>query len=340
MQKIREGLAWIYAPVGEKISKELPVFYNPVMEANRTISVAVLNSLPNRDMRMCLPLAATGVRGIRFLRELKKGKVKEMWINDLSPDACRTIRKNLKLNKVNKKSIHVSQKEASLMILEGSGFDYIDIDPFGTPNPFLDAAVRRVSRGGILAVTATDTSALAGAYPDACRRKYWAEPADSELRHEVGVRILARKVQLVGAQYAKALTPIYSYSSEHYMRIFFSCEKGKQKVDSIIAQQGMLGTAGPMWTGALWDVLLAGKVASAFESGMTRMIAEESHINSVGFYDIHKMFKGGKTASMPGMEWIMKSIRKEGFSASRTHFSPTGIRSNISEKGLKSILRK
>ncbi|MCU0373510.1 MAG: ATP-binding protein, partial [Ignavibacteria bacterium] len=42
------------------------------------------------------------------------------------------------------------------------GFDYIDIDPFGSPCPFLDAAIKRLSRGGILAVTATDTSALAG----------------------------------------------------------------------------------------------------------------------------------------------------------------------------------
>ena len=37
-------------------------------------------------------------------------------------------------------------------------FDYIDIDPFGSPNPFLAAAIGRITRNGIVAVTATDTA--------------------------------------------------------------------------------------------------------------------------------------------------------------------------------------
>ena len=101
----------------------------------------------------------------------------------------------------------VQDKDANMFILESSGFDYIDIDPFGSPNFLLDSSVKRISRGGILAVTATDTSALAGSYPDACRRKYWAEPLRSEMMHEAGLRILIRKGQLIGAQFEKALTP-------------------------------------------------------------------------------------------------------------------------------------
>ena len=46
--------------------------------------------------------------------------------------------------------------------------------------------------------------------------------------HETGIRILIRKIQLIGAQYNKALTPIFSYSKEHYFRVFLKCEKGKE----------------------------------------------------------------------------------------------------------------
>ncbi len=338
MQKIKEGLAEAYAPIEKIVSKKLPVFYNPVMKLNRDISIAVLNILNRKKMGIALPLAGTGIRGIRFVKELKKGILGEMWMNDFSENACKLIKKNLTLNKIKSKNVHIVNKDANLFILESTGFDYIDIDPFGTPNPFLDSAVKRISREGILAVTATDTSALAGAYPDACRRKYWATPSEDELKHETGIRILIRKVQLIAAQHSKALIPIFSYSIEHYMRIFFLCKKGKQKVDEIIAKHGMLGSAGPMWLGSLWDEKLALAVAKKIKESMTSAIAEESKINTVGFYDIHQLCKKNKISKIPPFGEIIKKIKKAGCKVSRTHFSPTGLRSNIEEKKLIKII--
>lgn len=339
MQRIKEGLAEVYVPKEKKVSKKLPVFYNPAMKLNRDISVIVLNSLGRKKLNIALPLAGTGVRGVRFARELKKGVIGNLWINDYSEKACRIIKKNLQLNKIKSKNIHVTQKDANLFLLESSGFDYIDLDPFGTPNPFLESAVKRVARGGILAVTATDTSALAGTYPDACKRKYWAVPLDNELMHEAGLRILIRKVQLIGAQYAKALTPIYSYSFEHYMRVFFSCEKGKKKVDDIISKHGMIQEAGPMWLGSLWDRKLAAEVARQSDDEMASVISRESKINTIGLYDIHKICKKNRISRIPKIEDIMKKIRKSGSRVSRTHFLLTGIRSNIEEKKLARIIR-
>ena len=63
--------------------------------------------------------------------------------------------------------------------------------------------------------------------------------------HETGLRILIRKIQLVAAQYDKALTPIFSYSKEHYMRAFLKNEKGKHKVDKILKLHGFFKDAGP-----------------------------------------------------------------------------------------------
>jgi len=42
---IKEGTAIIKISKKEKISKKLPVFYNPIMKFNRDISVLLLNSI-------------------------------------------------------------------------------------------------------------------------------------------------------------------------------------------------------------------------------------------------------------------------------------------------------
>jgi len=53
---------------------------------------------------------------------------------------------------------------------EGSRVDVVDLDPYGTAAPFIDAAVQSVNDSGLLCVTCTDLSVLANTnYPD----KWW-----------------------------------------------------------------------------------------------------------------------------------------------------------------------
>lgn len=340
-EQICEGKALVFVPKEKKISKKLPVFYNPAMKLNRDISILLLNSLEKKGMQIALPLAGTGIRGVRFLLELNNGKIKNLTMNDYNDAALKIIKKNLKLNKIkSSKKIILSKKDANIFLLESTGFDYMDIDPFGTPNYFLDSAIKRLARKGILAVTATDTSALAGTYPSACRRKYWASPLRNELKHEIGLRILIRKVQLVAAQFEKALTPIYSYSDQHYMRVFFSCEKGKHKADKIIKQHDSYEKAGPMWLGQLWDKKLAAKMARQSNKKILKIIAEESKLNIAWFHDIHRICKRNKIKTIPKTKDIIKAIKKKGYKVAETHFSSNGLRTNIPEKTLIKLFAK
>ncbi|MBD3249808.1 hypothetical protein GF336_07210 [Candidatus Woesearchaeota archaeon] len=335
-KEIIEGKAKIKVPAEEKISKELPVFYNPVMEFNRTVSVLMLKAVANRNIQAALPLGGTGVRGVRFLKELPKSKIKGLWINDSDKEAMKIIKKNLRMNDT---KAEVSNKDANLFLLRGSGFDYIDIDPFGSPNPFLDSAVKRLSRRGILAVTATDTGCLAGSFPKACLRKYWSMPSKDDTMHENGLRILIRKVQLIGAEHGKALTPMYSYFKDHYFRVFFRCEKGKQKVDKLIEKHGMFGDAGPLWLGELWDKKIAAKIAKLSKDKFLKMVAEETKIPVVGFYDVHKICKKNKL-SVKKKEEIVADVRKKGYKAAETHFAVQGLRSDIGLDEFVKILKK
>ena len=356
MQTITEGKVKLKVDTAKIVSKDMPVFYNPVMELNRTISILLLNSLDNKNMQMALPLAGTGIRGMRFLKELKKGKIKNISFNDYDKTALKSIQDNLKLNSISiGKNVILSNQDANLFMLNSLGFDYIEIDPFGTPNPFLDSAIKRLSRGGILAITATDTSALSGTYFKACVRKYWARPLRNEIMHEIGLRILIRKCQLIGAQFDKALRPIYSYSKDHYMRVFFACEKGKEKVDEVLKQHGLLEEAGPMWLGMLWDAKLSEKIFQVFKKQLEDMdrlaskekellkfldiIKRESKITTIGFYDLPSLVKGTGISDIPRQDIIVSAIKKKGYKVSLTHFKENSLRSDISKAELTRIIK-
>ncbi|MFW5991415.1 MAG: tRNA (guanine(26)-N(2))-dimethyltransferase [Candidatus Nanoarchaeia archaeon] len=333
-EEITEGEARLYVPKEKKVSKKLPVFYNPVMKLNRDITIGVLNSVGLDNMQIGLPLAGSGVRGVRLLLELKKGKAASIELNDMNPEAVELIKKNLKLNHL-KAGVH--QKEANEFLLQSGGFDYIDIDPFGTPNPFLDAAIKRLSRCGVLAVTATDTAGLCGTYKNVCIRNYWATPSRSEVMHESALRILIRKVQLIGAQYERALTPVYSYAKDHYIRVFFKSKKSKRKADELIKQHGIVllsdGEAGPMWTGKLFDPGIADEVArtNRFEENIKflNIISDESKLNTLFFYDVHSVKKREKIDNSPRKKKLVEAIIEKGYKASETHFCRTAIKTDM-----------
>ena len=363
---IEEGKARIKVKKVKKVSKEMGVFYNKAMEHNRDISVLLLNCSDKKNMQIALPLAGTGVRGIRFLLELNKNKIENISFNDYSKDAIKSIKNNLSMNKTmkisdfqafnklnisikNNKKIKIYNEDANLFLLKSTGFDYIDIDPFGSPNFLLDSAVKRVSREGILSVTATDTAALTGTYTNVCRRKYWAEPLRNELMHEIGLRILIRKIQLVGSQYEKALIPIFSYFKDHYFRVFFRCVKGKKDVDKVIGKHGFFDNAGPLWLGKLWDNSLVNKMYQSIKKkplyGMSlikfiKIVKDEAKINTVGFYDVHKLVKRNKIKKIPKKEETIKKIKKKGYKVSETHFSDKSLRSDIQLKDLIKLLRR
>ena len=370
LKKIQEDSCFFYAPVG-KISKALPVFYNPDMALNRDISILLLSSVSNKNLRILDLLAGSGIRSLRFIASLKKGKIKELTVNDSSKKAVETIKKNLSIKRnpnPNKIKPDILNKDANELLIFSEGFDYIDIDPFGSPNPFLDNAVKRLSRDGILAVTATDTSALSGSFINACQRKYWATPLKNYMMHETGIRILIRKVQLVAAQYDKSLVPIFSHSTRHYLRVYFRCSRGKIKADKILSSHKYLLFckncltvktskqnkdicckkkmiwAGPVWTGQLWDKRLASRMLKKADKSnkdlfkLLDIISKESRISQVGFYSIPVICKKLRK-SLPKQELILEKIKKAGYNAAQTHFLLDGIRSNIEINKLKKIIK-
>ena len=366
MKLITEQTTKIKATLPKRdANKKQEVFYNPMMKSNRNISIVLLNSISNKGMGLALPLAGSGIRGLRFLKELKKGKLDCLYLNDKKENFVENIEENLELNGLFKKNIKISNEDAELFLLnqhcdESCGYmDYIDIDPFGTPNPFISVAVNKIKRNGILAITATDTAALTGTYPKVTKRKYWARSLRNYMMHEIGLRILIRKVQLQGIQFDKAMVPILAYHKDHYFRIYFRSEKGKVKCDELIKHHQYLlfcpqclnhrvsnynlgkcdckfnfDYAGPLWTGKLFDSKLVSKMVKnnkfPEEEKFLDTLKAEAKKDLVGFYDLHVIGKKYKLEPKK-MDLMLKKLK-----GTRTHFSLYGIKT---EKSIKEILK-
>ena len=120
---------------------------------------------------------------------------------------------HLDLNQL--ENVIVCKEDANMILRKCKGkFDVIDIDPFGTPSPYLDSAASSLRAGGMICVTATDTSALCGTYSEPCIRKYSSVPLKTEYCHENGLRILAGFVARTFSKYKKFIEVKFSHSTD------------------------------------------------------------------------------------------------------------------------------
>ena len=345
MKEVIEGRAKVLVGNFEKISKEMEVFYNPMMRSNRDISVLFIKAynLLNKGheiKKVILPFSASGIRGIRFLKELKN---LEVIFNDLSRRAVDDILKNLEINNL---KADVRNQDCDSFVMQNS-FDYVDIDPFGSPNPFLDQAIKHAKHNSILAVTATDLSGLAGTHPKACLRKYWSVPLRNEFMHETGLRILIRKIQLIGSQYEKALFPLLSYYKDHYYRIFFKVQVSKAKVDSLLKLHEMFdfdynkrsfkilsqGKYGPLYVGKLFNKKLVHEIVelskedeksdvSIAKSTKKFLSILDNELDVFGLYDLHVLKKHNLIKDIPNFSKVD--------CGKRTIFNPTAFKTTLS----------
>ena len=161
--------AYIKKPSDYAPSKA-PVFYNPTMELNRDLAVLVLQThqkLLGREISVCEPLTGCGLRGVRFAVEVKG--VQKVALNDINPEAIKVAGFNAELNDVADR-VEVANEDANLFLSRHAAprkrFDYVDIDPFGPPVPYMDSAIRSLRNGGLLALTATDMAPYVGFIPE------------------------------------------------------------------------------------------------------------------------------------------------------------------------------
>ena len=373
---IHEGKVTIKIPKFEKVTAKAPVFYNPAMELNRDLSVAAITAFKlglDHDITVCDAFGGTGIRAIRYAKEIDG--VEKAVANDLNPLAVEFALENIELNHL--KNVSVCRQDANIILRKCKGkFDVVDIDPFGTPAPYVESAAASLRAGGMICVTATDTSALCGTYTEPCIRKYGAVPLKTEYCHENGLRILAGFVARTFSKYKKYIEVKFSHSTEHYMRIYATVGKGAANTDESLKVLGYiahckkclnrlvikglapvipencpvcggdLNIGGPLWCGEMYNTDFISLMIETFTKltlnseekalKLLKICIDEANAPE-SYFEIHKVCKNLKTSAPPILE-LMNLLRKEGYFVSRTHFSPTSLKTDADIVKLKQII--
>eukprot|EP00759_Apiculatamorpha_spiralis_P004084 PhF_6_TR12306/c0_g1_i1/m.19548/K00555/TRMT1, trm1; tRNA (guanine26-N2/guanine27-N2)-dimethyltransferase len=105
-------------------------------------------------------------------------------------------------------------------LLQQEMMDVVDLDPYGSASPFLDAAITCIEEGGMMCVTCTDAAVLCGKYPETSLAKYGSTALNSDYCHEMGIRVLLCFIERTANRHKKYIKPLLSLSINFYMRVF------------------------------------------------------------------------------------------------------------------------
>jgi tRNA (guanine26-N2/guanine27-N2)-dimethyltransferase len=289
-----------------------PGFINPAMAPARTRSVLLLaDALSNnwlvevdRPIRALDALCSTGVRFRRWRNEIPEPLQRRLRIhaNDLDEFALRWAQESSLLYPPNHvwdfdeelfqdhervhgtliNGIFYMQEDARIALNKGA-YQWIDLDPFGSPIAFLDGAIQGIGRRGVLEVTATDTAALTGSSPSSQRRRYGAKGIVDAYAHDDAIRTLLGVVATTAAKHDRFIEPILCLFDGHHVRLTVLVVRGKDRASEMQSSIGwrvrykeggytfvehpaptqLDDTSGPMWIAPLWNQDITARMSEA-----------------------------------------------------------------------------
>lgn len=195
-------------------------------------------------------LSATGLRAVRYAKEIPLAT--SITANDLLPEATRSIALNARHNKQEGKIKAITGNAIAHMYsciggpMDKHGYvmpkyNVIDLDPYGTAAPFLDAAVQSVADNGLLCVTCTDAGVWASnGYPEKAYSLYGGTPIKGQHSHEGGLRLILHSIASSAARYGYAIEPLLSLSIDYYARVFVRVYKSPADVKFLAGRTMMV----------------------------------------------------------------------------------------------------
>ncbi|XP_042069707.1 tRNA (guanine(26)-N(2))-dimethyltransferase isoform X2 [Haplochromis burtoni] len=194
-----------------------------------------------RGLRVLEGLAASGLRSVRFALEVPG--LQSVTANDFSAKAAALIARNAQYNGVSH-LLQASCRDASMLMYDMRAkkdrYDVIDLDPYGSPASFLDAAVQSVSEGGLLCITCTDMAVMAGNSGETCYSKYGSVSIKAKYCHEMALRIILHSLDQRAGVYQRYIQPLLSVSVDFYIRVFVRVFTGQATVKNSASKQALV----------------------------------------------------------------------------------------------------
>ncbi len=350
-----------------------PAFFNPLARVCRDLSVIVTGVLArpmDRGVTVGDALAGVGSRGIRLAAEIPE--VDKVYLNDLNPSALAYAAKAAKINGVFKKCRFSSLDACSFLIrhsVRGLRLSFVDIDPFGSPSPFIDCGLRAVKDEGVLSVTATDSAVLCGYYPEVAQRRYYGTSLKTEYAKETGARLLTGLVTREAARLNLSATPIFAHTDHLYTRLYFRIFYGVEKANEAAEKLGYINHcyscnlrsvspipnqacrcgattkhAGPLWTSSLHDPSLAREAYDRLSSRgkqeiKTILFAAADEVDMPPYYYHLDREASRIKAPPPKLSHVLRKLREKGYKASRCVFDPKGFKTDAPPADIQTVLK-
>lgn len=370
LEEIVEGETKLVVPkrsITDKVPPKKPAFFNPKAKLTRDMSIVAYSAFLNkfRGPRVFLEgFSGVGARGLRVAKEIEMEKVV---INDLNPTALKLARDAAKKNGL--ECIEFSENEICRFFSDyskkGKRGSIVDVDPFGSPAQFFDCGIRATMHGGILSVTATDLQVLNGLFQDACKRKYGGIPIRVNYGNEIAIRLILGCMNMVTGRLGVKMIPVFVENDMHYYRTYVKILNRVDQQDNLgyITHCNTCGNrkttceptqncnlcgslnkiAGPLWIGQVFDKEFVDDMLQEIpnlivdkkcQNTLLKCLAESEMPGT--YFTLDEIASQTKT-SPPKLENILDRLKKMGFTASPTVFSPTGFRTTANIEQIKKM---
>jgi tRNA (guanine26-N2/guanine27-N2)-dimethyltransferase len=265
--QIQEGGTKLLVPLSsltDAVPSKNPAFFNRLAKLNRDMSILAyrafaLGFLQSKGMRgfsnnhfkvgsdecnitFADALSGTGARALRVAVEAPE--IAEVHINDINQVALEKSKVSAAINNVIHKC-QFSNHDVNKFLIEHETrgkkrFMIADLDPFGSPTPYIDSLLRSVRSGGLISVTATDTAVLSGVHPKVCLRKYFGMPINNGFSNETGIRLLVSLISKEAARFEFIVNPIFVHANMHYLRVYLTVERSSSKANAAYKNLGFI----------------------------------------------------------------------------------------------------
>lgn len=336
-------------------------FYRKESQVARDLAIlaAAIYKIDHGYLRVLDAMSGCGVRSLRYWKESQADWV---WVNEGNPELGELLQQNLE-KAIAFGCCQLTHLDANRVFFDcynrSDYYDFVDVDCFGSPVPYLSTSLWATKIGGLLYLTSTDGRTATGHSVQSSLSLYGAYARNHPAAHEQGLRLLIGTVQQQAAAKGLGVEPVFSLFFGETYRVMLRLVKNQQltaenygflgychhcgdyqsvawrKLGRVVCpyDQNPLTLSGPMWLGALHDEQYLRRLQLLAQTWnwpervelIKAMEAEASF--PPYFYTLGEIGRRGKM-DIPKRDRLIQVLQEKGYRATSTHINPQAIKTD------------